>query len=223
MQSLLRRLVVPALALAAMAFVPATGRADLVFSTSPGTLQPGENVLFDAFPDQSGTSVLGTTNQTNTTVLFTQPFEQVTLVTPSRGQARVAASSGNFTSLQTQLQNTSLGFTRFEANPNLATGGERVTVRVIETNNQQTDFFFDAKASGQNFFSVEAILGQQIRSVAIFTPSGGLMTVQDVAQIRISGIGVTAVPEASSLALMGIVVGAGAAGGYFRKGRKGVA
>jgi hypothetical protein len=213
-----RRLIVFALALAGMAFIPAAGRADIVFFPSPGPVQPDENVQYNDIPNPPDLTVLGTTNQTTTPLLFNQPVAPETLFTPSRGQARIESTDGFFTSLRAQFEAPLLGFTEFEANPNIATSGLMYTVRVTETNNQVNDFSFESKGGGQNFFGLRAIDGQVIRSVAILGPTNQL---QDVRQIRVGGV--TAVSEASSLALMGVVATAATAVGLLRRARNVVA
>jgi hypothetical protein len=206
-----------------MVLAPSTGRAHIDIYFSPGPVQPAENVLFQDFRPQSGLTILGSTNQTHTTVFFDQPIAPETLITPSGGQARIEATDGSFNSLRTQFLDPDLGFTEFEANPNYAVSGQPILVRVVEANGEITDTTFVSKASGQNFFGVRATDGQVIKSVSFSIASGigQVVLTEDARQIRIGGI--TAVPEASSLAMMGVVVTAAAAGGLVRRARKAVA
>ena len=121
-------------AAAATALMMATpALADVTLFTDPGSLQPSENVL--AEPNQSGTTIIGTTNQTQTTVLFrsltctspsacTAPGTGETLMTQSSaGQARFMSADGSLDSLMISLAG---GQTFLEFEFNLFNGFLRV-------------------------------------------------------------------------------------------------
>jgi hypothetical protein len=69
---------------------------------------------------------------------------------------------------------------------------------VTEDNGQQTAGSFALGASGENFFTITAINGQRISSVAFTTN----VDVTDVAQVRIGGAA-AAVPEPMTMLLFG--------------------
>lgn len=95
----------------ALVFSSLPASATIVIYSSPGAVQPAENVMFhNNVP--SGNSATGHTNQTTTQVNFTgiEP-----LVTPSQGQARIEAGDGGLSQLAFEL-NGGLGFREGEFN-----------------------------------------------------------------------------------------------------------
>ena len=188
-----------ALAMSFMAFFSSVGFADIVFYGSPGGVQPDENVLL-ADNGIPALSLIGTTNQTNQPVLFTQPVSPELIVSPSSGQSRIAGNDGAFTSLRIQFQDTNWVFTEFEANPIFTGGGITFTVGVVEPNATLSTQNF-ISGNGQSYFGIEAINGQRIAYVDI---TGPLNSIEDVRQIRIGGVedttpGPTPVPLPASV------------------------
>ena len=165
-----------------------SSRADIVFHDGAGAVQPDENVLLPT--GQSGTTINGTTNQTNTPVIFTQPTSPETLTTPANGQARIAsADQVGYTSLRTELA-SGFSFTEFEANPVFTSADLSFTVGVVEPNGDVNSHVF-ISGSGNSFFNLQAINGQSMKYVDITGPTN---SIRDVRQIRIGGIAATAVP-----------------------------
>jgi len=195
-------------------FAPAA-KADIVFYTSAGGIQPEENVLLQN-NDVQGLVITGTTNQTQTLITFTQPVSPELLVSPSQGQSRIAGADGAFTSLRTSVA-AGTTFTLFEANPTFLNSGVTFTVGVVEDNGQTSTQSF-VSGAGQSYFGVQAILGQRISYVDILGPTN---SIADVRQIRIGGIARTTtnpVPEPSEWLAMGMA--AASVGGLMVRARR---
>ena len=213
--------------IAAVAIASATPAfADVVLYSTPGAIQPEENVLLNT--GATGASVIGTTNQTNTSVTFkslscsgpttcTTPGETITA--PSNGQARIEAADGSLDALRFFLTG---GETFLEFEFNLFNGIDALqSVTIFGVTGglggaawSQT---FNLDNNGENYFAGQAINGQLFTAVA-FNASG--TGAADVRQIRIGGIGVSppAVPEPSTWAMM--LMGFGAAGYSMRRRRR---
>jgi hypothetical protein len=198
-----------AIAIVALAGVR-SARADIVFD--PGNHpQPGEeNVLFQS--TQTGNTVTGFTNQTNTEVDFTS---SQTLFVSASGQAKVEAvdASGNqvpVTSLTITAPNSS-SWTDFIMNPEITggigTAGASGHVSVVASNGTFTFDYPGGLGNGNNFLTIIAVNGETITSVSITSDTG----FTDLKQPRISFA--TAIPEPSSLVLAGtglaVVLGVG--------------
>jgi hypothetical protein len=183
------------MAAAAMLAAPVgEARADIVFF-SGNIPQADENVLLNT--GLMGNPIFGTTNQTGFQVRFSS-IEN--LIAPANGQARVEAADGTLTNLTVDLPGAT--FTSLILNLDAAMVGS-VNFIVTEDNGQQSSQTFGLGASGENFFTITAILGQRISSVALTTNVA--MTVanlDDVSQVRIGGA-VAVVPEPSTYALLG--------------------
>lgn len=188
--------------------------ATIVIYSTPGALQPDENVLFQG-PPPSGLNAFGVTNQTNTAVTFTG---NEALATPSSGQARItAADNSGLNFLSFALTDPAFGFKQVEFNI-FGTGATATSVNLSFTD--QFGMVFSQMASignGQNFFSAQAFDDQFITNVS-FVLNG---TVRDIRQVRIGGIdlvdggGGATVPEPQSWALM--ILGFGMVGVVSRR------
>ena len=187
----------------------------LIYST-PGTLQPAENILFQS-DVPVGNSATGITNQTGSLVNFTgiEPLE-----TPPQGQARISALDGGLSQLSFQLEG-GLGFREVEFNI-FGTGGT-ATETVLNFTDQFGTVFSNTFAitNGQNFFSALAIDNQFITNVQ-FLLNGN---VQDARQFRIGGVGIIpdpdvsgVVPEPESWAML--IVGFGLVGATMRRRKR---
>ncbi len=185
-------------------------QASIIVTSSNNPSSSQENVLLDM--NSSGTTILGTTNQSKTQVSFTSSSS---LTSSPQGQALIQGPSSGFSNMQIKLSNggtfTSLIFAltlvgngtsctncvSFSSNANEPGGG---------TSTAQGGFF--GLTPGNNFFTVTATNGETLNSVII--NGNGLST---LGQVRIGGLTSTgggpggggggAVPEPSTYALLG--------------------
>src|SRR5215203_1324665 len=185
--SLVKKILFTSLAFVALSlFGSLTARADIIIAAGNNP-QPDENVLLNT--GLTGNPIFGTTNQTGFSVRFSS---NEALTAPAMGQARIEAVDGTLTNLTIDLPGAT--FTSLILNIDAATAGS-VSFLVTEDNGQTTAGTFALGASGENFFTITAINGQRISSVAFTTDVAMVVTnVDDVAQIRIGGAQ-QAVPE----------------------------
>jgi hypothetical protein len=184
--------------------------AEVVIVSGSVPQNPDENVLLNT--GTSGTTITGTTNQTNSLVTF---IGLESLTEPSNGQARIGAGDGSYTSLQFFLSDPTKSFLRAEFNINaIATG----MVTIAATDQLGTVFTktFALDSNGQNFFNLVANSGESIKNVQITSTS----QIGDTRQVRLGGIGATAtiVPEPSTWAM--IILGFGMVGAGLRLRRR---
>lgn len=174
-----------------------SARADIIIATGNNP-QPDENVLLNT--GLTGNPIFGTTNQTGLSVRFSS---SEALIAPANGQARIEAADGTLTNLTIDIPGAT--FASLIVNIDAATAGS-VSFVVTENNGQQTAGTFALGASGENFFTITAINGQRISSVAFTTTVAMVVTnVDDVAQIRIGGAQPVQqpIPEPTSMLLLG--------------------
>lgn len=206
---------VHALALACCAVLAAPAAATITIYSSPGAVNPDENVLFGN-ADQTGTTIIGTTNQTSTQVNFLGDEE---LQTTAAGQANLTATDGGFTTLSWSLADAALGFAEAEFNVLLGQNGTATSITVA-FEDQFGNLFSDTfdLGNGQNFIGARATDGQLITR-ASFTTNG---TVEDARQFRLGGFAdVGVIPEPATWAML--VLGFGAVGSTLRRRRHGFA
>jgi hypothetical protein len=197
-------------AAAALALSAGAASADIQIFAGSVPQNPDENVLLNT--GMTGTTVIGTTNQTNSSVTITGTEA---LSEPSNGQARIEAVDGAFTNLGIRLSNSALTFVRAEFNINAATAGT-VTISGLDNMNEAFSQNFSLGANGQNFFNLVGINGQSIRNLSIVSTA----PITDVRQIRLGGVaGVAgAVPEPATWAMM--ILGFGMVGAGLRLRRR---
>jgi hypothetical protein len=149
-----------------------------------------ENVLLNT--GLTGTTIVGTTNQSATSVDFTSTE---TLTAPSNGQARVEAVDGVVgpDTLTISLTNGDI-FGDIIFNPFI--GGSNKpdpnTLNVLVNTDAGSSSFSYSIGNGSNFLTILADVGVGITSVSL-TPTVGFT---DLRQIRISGIGTGGQPPA---------------------------
>ena len=184
--------------------VAGEARADIIFSTTQGSVNPDENILFNEPGLISGPAltVTGATNQTGIVVNFTGTDN---LITPAQGQARIEdAAQNGFDSLFIDAANPLNFFSEFEANLRLfAQTSGTATVTACNQLGGQCEVFNFAVSSGENFFVLSVVSPQLISTIQI-TSTVALI---DVRQIRVSIQGQEdTVPEPTLITLMGMAV-----------------
>jgi PEP-CTERM motif len=168
--------------------VPA--KADSVTFTLGNNPQPNEeNILLNT--GMTATTVFGTTNQSNITVAFSSLTDILT--EPANGQARVEALDGVLNNITITIPGGA--FEDLIINPFFGSGTATVTATTVS--NQSFSFSYTL-SNGQNFLTIVATQGL-LNSVTISAPGG----FTDLRQPRISGAGLTQVPEPAAMVLLG--------------------
>jgi hypothetical protein len=194
---------------AAVLITAASAQATVSFTLGNNPQQPGEeNILFGS--SQTGTTIIRTTNQSNTYVQFTN-FGQ-TVMTGGIGQAFIQPESG--TALLTSFTFSVPGhaFTDFIFNPQIGgqpQGGGGTALVTAVANDGDFDFSYDL-GNGNNFLTIVATDNETLSSVSLSVTGAGFNQLQ---QPRVSGICVPGelgcglppiqAPEPASLALLG--------------------
>jgi len=179
-----------------LAAVP--GTAGVIFQLGNIPQSNEENVLFST--TQTGTTVNGITNQTNTMVDFSSTTD--TLMTTANGQAILTAQDGLINNVMISLANGGT-FDDLILNPfSGGTAAGPATISVV-TNDGSSSFSFSypgGLGNGQNFVTITTTNGETIKSATIDS-SDGFSTLD---QVRISGIGSsgTSTPEPGTFLLM---------------------
>jgi hypothetical protein len=184
------------------------GAAHATVSFAPGNnpQQPGEeNILFGS--SQSGTTITGATNQSNTPVQFTS---SQSLTTGGIGQAFVQPTSSTslLTNFTFSVPNST--FTDFIFNPQIGGqpqgGGGTETVTAVANDGTFSQTF--TLGNGNNFLTLTTAEGETLSSVSVSVTGGGFNQLQ---QPRVSGVARTGggggggvpTPEPASIALLG--------------------
>lgn len=186
--------VLPTCLTLAIVLAAAPASASITIYSTPGAVQPDQNVLFHGLPP-TGNSAFGVTNQTNNLVTFTgiEP-----LATFASGQARISALDEGLSQLSFALD-AGLGFKEVEFNI-FGTGATADEVTLSFTDQFGTVFSDTfGIGNGQNFFSARAF-DEQLITLVSFTLNGD---VQDARQFRIGGIQeIGVIPEPQTWALL---------------------
>jgi hypothetical protein len=177
---------------AALSLALASPAAATIVIVDASSIQ-GENVLFNQSV-QTGTSVQGFTNQSNTGVNFTgTTLGGGNTIRASGGQARVegslntATQNPNDTNLLTSLTFGLVGGVLFNDVEFNLFGGTATSASFTITDNEGQVFNFTnlALGNGSNFFGFQGINGESIRTVSFMTNGGGI---EDVRQIRLTAV-----------------------------------
>ena len=181
--------------------VATSAHAAVVIKQDPSFVQPDENVQLDTDITLGDNVVRGTTNQTNSKVVFTSMSDN--LESAPQGQATITPigtrSGDGLNNLVFRLENMST-FTSAEFNI-LADVGGMVTLSALDSANNTINSLTATVGNGQNFFGFLADNTTPISSISIVAADGTRIT--SIGQFRVSGINaVGAVPEPSTWMLM---------------------
>lgn len=184
----------------------ATAQAAIIISSGPGGPNPDENVLFNV-GGQTGTTVTGHTNTTNTLVDFTG-LEQIQA---SGGQADITAVDGGFKYLEWSLQDSSKGYSDLKINI-LADLNGQVTLTFYDQFGNDYSGVFNISKNGQNFFQAHVDGGSLITLAKLETTKD----ITHVQQVRLGGFGaISEVPEPATW--MTMIAGFGLVGFALRR------
>jgi len=170
----------------ALSLAAASASADILFCLGNGQCGGSgdvENVLLRQ--GDTGTTVYGDTNQTNTEIFFTttQSNGGAELSIPSNGQARIEGVGGaQITDLTFGATQADIGFTKAVFNIDTL---EDTQVAITATDQFGTDFNFllDADGTGQNYVTVYTILDQWIDTITLV--GDGIAAIEDLQQVRV--------------------------------------
>jgi hypothetical protein len=216
------------LAAASLAAIATPAAATITYGNQ--TVSQGDNVLLNN--GTSGTTVFGTTNQSNYSVTFTSGSTTTcpgcttqTLFEPSNGQALIQVGSGKdqvplqdiTISLTNGTSTFGIGYIEFNLNMGSNLGNAiSVVINAIDQNGNpyQTT---SSIGNGSNFFSALASNGEIIQSISFQANANAGVT--DIRQIRLNAATPAGMlPEPSSWALM--LLGFGATGFAMRRTRR---
>jgi len=174
-----------------------TANATVIFALGNNP-QPGEqNILFGS--SQTGTTITGATNQSNTAVRFTST-QSLTTGGVGQGFFQPTASGTLLTNFAFSVPGETFG--DFIFNPQI--GGQPQggggTANVSAVANDGTFPFSYALGNGNNFLTITTAGGETLSSVSFSVTGAGFNQLQ---QPRVSGLAGAPVPEPASLALFG--------------------
>ena len=218
MRNYVRTILASATVTAGILALSSPASAAVTITQTPSAVQPEENVQLDTDTTPGDNRIRGTTNQTNSKVLFTSTSDS--LRSAPQGQAEITAidaSSIPFTgtgafndatdgldNLTFRLEDMGSTFLRAEFNIDASRDGN-VTIRALDAANMLirsvTVNVFDVDAAGQNFFGFFADNTTPITSIEI---TAGTARIASIGQFRVGGVAkaMGAVPEPSTWMLM---------------------
>ena len=214
----MRKLMLVGASALALAVGAGFAQADVIFTLGNNPQPNEENILFGG--PETGTTIVGATNQTNVPVYFSSLTGQ-TLLQNAQGQADILqnvampAQNSALTSMDinltgantvagTGVSNPQFGFHDFIMNPLNGSG----TATVTAFDNTGQIFQYDL-GNGQNFLTLTTANGEFITDVQVVVSGGSFI---EFKQPRISDVCTTGpggsctlipTPEPASLALLG--------------------
>jgi hypothetical protein len=198
-------LLASAFTLSAVMAMPANATIELVKSSSV----QGEEVIIDANVGDTGSTILGHTNQSHVSVTYDGNGD--TLQVGGSGQSFITGTNGTLTQLSYYLTN---GGT-FN-NTEFIISDSTDTIDFVVTDNFGTETpFNDVTLDSSGFIAFRGIDGESIASVSFTVDNGG--TFEEFRQLRLDVVGAQPVPEPASWALM--LGGFGLIGGALRRRR----
>lgn len=211
----MRKLVSFAAVAASLAVAPAA-MAGVTIQAGPSFVQPSENVMLNVDLVPGDNVLRGTTNQTNSVVVFQSGTDN--LVSPSQGQASIqaigAGASDGLGQLAFSLQNGGT-FSQAEFNVLAASAGG-ITLSALDAANRVIASISPTiSTSGQNFFGFLADGSTPISSIQIRAAAG--TNISSIGQFRLGGVSsaVAALPEPGTWAMM--LIGFGMIGFSMRR------
>ena len=186
-------------AVLALTVVPNAAQAAVTIEKSSSFVQPEENVQLDTDTTPGDNQLQGTTNQTDSKVVFTSSTDN--LVAPPQGQARIEPLDGSLDQLTLSLLNNQT-FTSAEFNILSDTGGSVSLFAYDSSNTVISSLTSMLSANGQNFFGFSADPSTPISSIGILAGTG--TSISSIGQFRLGGVAVamSPVPEIGTWAML---------------------
>ncbi len=175
--------------LLALVCIPVYG--GIVFTPGNNPQPDEENIMFEA--QQTGHSVLGITNQTDTTVRFQSSID---VLFADLGVAKVTATDGLLNRLTISTDQAT--FNDLIINPLGPLGTPlRVIVWTNDNSNGAHYDYPDGLKEGSNYLTITTDNGTRITAVTLVSGSG----LDQLGRVRISGVAAT-IPEPGTFGLM---------------------